>query len=129
MKMEVGFPGGVAVTAAFKGFSVLTDQPKDAGGGESAPSPFELFLASLATCAGFFALRFCQSRRLPTEGLGVELEPDWDAAAHRLAKVRIAVKLPAGFPEKYRGAIQKAVDQCSVKRVLQDPPAFEVSAV
>lgn len=124
---EVTFPGGVAVDTTINGHTVHTDQPAPHGAG-SGPSPFELFLASLATCAGFYALRFCQERRIATEGLRVTLETERDAANPKhLARVRIAITTPDGFPEKYREAIVRAVDQCAVKRTIIEPPAFEVT--
>jgi len=127
--MEITFPGGVAVEARFEKFCVSTDQPVAFGGGGAAPAPFDLFLASLGTCAGLFALRFCQERQLPTEGLKLTLETERDAEKHRLSKVRLAIHLPAGFPEKYQGAIIRATNQCSVKRAIIDPPEFDVVAI
>ena len=124
--MEITFPGGVAVEARHKGFTVRTDQPESQGGGNTAPSPFDLFLVSLGTCAGFFALRFCQQRQIDTAGLRLTLESTRDEAAHRLETVRIVLHLPAGFPAKYHAAILKATDQCAVKRAIDDPPRFEV---
>jgi ribosomal protein S12 methylthiotransferase accessory factor len=124
--VEIAFPGGVAVEARFKGFTVRTDQPLAAGGEGSAPSPFDLFLASLGTCAGFFALRFCQQRGIETTGLRLNLESTRDEANHRLDLVRIVLTLPPGFPDKYHAAILKATDQCAVKRAIDDPPRFEV---
>lgn len=124
--MEITFPGGVAVAARHNDFTILTDQPAASGGANSAPSPFDLFLASLGTCAGFFALRFCQQRELDTTGLRLTLTTERDDAAHRLTLVRIVLDLPAGFPEKYHAAILKATDQCAVKRAIDHPPRFEV---
>ena len=124
--MEITFPGGVAVAARHQDFTILTDQPATSGGGNSAPSPFDLFLASLGTCAGFFALRFCQQRSLDTTGLRLTLTTERDETAHRLSLVRIELYLPPAFPEKYRAAILKATEQCAVKRALDDPPRFEV---
>lgn len=124
--MEIDFPGGVAVAAHFKGFTVRTDQPVSAGGAGSDPSPFDLFLASLGTCAGFFALRFCQQRSIPSDGLRLNLESARDTDGHKLTLVRIVLTLPDGFPEKYRDAILRATDQCAVKRAIDDPPRFEV---
>lgn len=129
MSMDIRFPGGVAVTAHHKGFTISTDQPGANGGANSAPSPFDLFLASLGTCAGFFALRFCQQRDLDTTGLRLTLDTEHDPEVHRIAKARIAIHLPEGFPEKYRKAILRSVDQCSVKRHILEPPAFEVVTV
>jgi putative redox protein len=127
--MDVSFPGGLAVEARHHGFVIRTDQPPDVGGGGSAPSPFDLFLASLGTCAGLYALRFCQERRIPTEGLGVTLATVRDPERKRLSTVRIELRLPDGFPEKYRTAILRAVDQCAVKKHVVDAPAFEVETV
>ncbi|PLX93761.1 MAG: osmotically inducible protein OsmC [Desulfuromonas sp.] len=124
--MEITFPGGVAVSASFNGYTVNTDQSKAAGGDGSAPSPFDLFLASLGTCAGFFALRFCQQRQIDTAGLSLSLNAERDPQRHRLSKVSMTLHLPEGFPEKYHTAILKATDRCAVKRAIEDPPEFSV---
>ncbi len=125
MEMEITFPGGVAVDAGFGGFTVRTDQPVEDGGEGSAPSPFSLFLASLGTCAGYYALRFCQERGIDTGGLRLTLRAEKGAGPKRLEKIRLSIRLPEGFPDKYRRSIVKATDICSVKRVIQDPPEFE----
>ena len=125
--MTVSFPGGVAVDATYKGLSVHTDQPESAGGANTALSPFDLFLASIATCMGFYALRFCQERSIVTDGLGVTLEPVRDGDTKKLTALRVDLRLPAEFPEKYRGAIERAVDQCAVKKALFDPPRVELA--
>jgi len=129
MSMIVSFPGGVAVTARYKGFEIRTDQPEGSGGGNSAPSPFDLFVASLGTCAGFYALRFCQQRQLATEGLELTVDIDRNPESKRLDQVAIRLHLPAGFPDKYRAAIIRATDQCAVKQALLDPPEISVTAV
>jgi putative redox protein len=128
LEIQVHFPGGKRVQAEFKGHTVLTDQPVPAGGEDAAPSPYDLFLASLATCAGFFALNFCQSRGLPTDGLAVRQVDTWDGENRRLARVDLEVVAPHGFPEKYLEALRRAVEGCKVKRVVSDPPEFGVTA-
>ena len=126
MNIAVSFPGGVAVDAHVGGHVVRTDQPRPHGG-DSAPAPFDLFLASIATCMGFYALRFCQERGIPTESLGLSLETVRDDSRKRLSAIRAALTLPLGFPEKYEDAIRRAVDQCAVKKHLAEPPAFELT--
>lgn len=127
--MEITFPGGVQVNAQFKGFEVATDQPEVNGGQNSAPAPFDFFLASLGTCAGFFALRFCQQRDLTTTGLRLTLNSKRNRETKRLDRVEISLYLPEDFPEKYRSAILRATDQCAVKKALIDPPEIEVVTV
>lgn len=128
MSMQISFPGGVAVNASFKGFEVKTDQPAANGGENSAPSPFDLFLVSLGTCAGFFALRFCQQRELPTDGMSLSLDTERNPDSKKLEKVAVQLNLPTGFPDKYKKAILRATDQCAVKQALIDPPEIIVSA-
>lgn len=129
MKMQIGFPGGAAVQADFSGFAVLTDQAPEHGGAGAAPEPFQLFLASLGTCAGLYALRFCQERGIATAGLGLTLTTEQDPERRRLAAIRLEIRLPEGFPEKYRAAIVRAADQCAVKRHILEPPRFEIEAL
>ena len=125
--LTVSFPGGVAVDATYDGHTVRTDQPVQAGGNASAMSPFDLFFASIATCMGFYALRFCQERGLSSEGLRLTLEPVREENGKRVTLVRIAVQLPAGFPEKYKPAIERAIDHCAVKSHIVDPPRFQLA--
>ena len=127
--VTISFPGGVAVDATYKGHSIHTDQPIAAGGDDSAMSPFDLFFASIATCMGFYALLFCRQRSIPTEGLGLTLEPIRDEQSKRVEVVRISLELPFGFPEKYRAAIERAVDHCAVKKHILEPPRFELSVL
>ena len=125
--MEILFPRGLEVEAHDKGFTILTDQPVKGGGAGSAPSPFDLFLASIGTCAGLYALRFCQQRNLDAGGLALSLTPENDGEGKRVSRIRIEITLPAAFPAKYRDAILRAVDQCKVKRHILEPPRFEVT--
>jgi putative redox protein len=127
MDMKIGFPGGLGVTARFNGFTVETDQGRESGGAGAAPEPFDLFLASIGTCAGFYALRFCQERGIDPDGLDLALTTERDPERKRLRAIRLELHLPAAFPEKYRAAIVRAVDQCTVKRQVLEPPRFEVA--
>jgi ribosomal protein S12 methylthiotransferase accessory factor len=126
MRYDVAFPGGVAVEASAKGHTIRTDQPAPFGA-DSAPAPFDLFIASIATCMGYYALRFCQERGIPTEGLGLSVETVRDPEKKRLSTIKASLAVPSGFPDKYREAIQRAVDQCAVKKHMVEPPAFELT--
>ena len=129
MRMKIQFPGKLAVQADYKGMTIATDQPSEYGGDGAAPAPFDLFLASIGTCAGFYALRFCQERKLSTEGLGLDLVTELDPATRKIATIRLELQLPEDFPEKYREAILRAVDQCAVKRHVVEPPRFELTVI
>ncbi|MCX6558950.1 MAG: OsmC family protein [Candidatus Aminicenantes bacterium] len=124
----VTLPGGSRVEARLRGFSILTDQPVHAGGENAAPSPFDLFLASLATCAGYYVLAFCQERKIPTEGITLVQRMERGPKSKLIEMVRIEIHLPAGFPAKYKEAVIKAADKCAVKAHLAFPPDFEITS-
>jgi ribosomal protein S12 methylthiotransferase accessory factor len=126
MEMTIRFPGNKKVSAEFDGYTVLTDQPKEAGGDDSAPAPFDLFLASLGACAGLFALSFCRKRDLSTEGLELTQTAEWDEAAHRVTRIVLKIRLPRGFPDKYKDALVSTANLCTVKKHILNPPAFEI---
>ena len=127
VEIEVSFPKNVAVEANIRGFVLTTDQPEKSGGDNSGPTPFELFTSSIATCAGFFAVKFCRSRNIDTTGMSLKMSYDWDKELKRYPKMVIDLTLPEGFPGKYRGAIIKAMDLCVVKKHILEPPEFEIS--
>jgi len=126
MRIEVTFPGEKRVDASFEGFVVRTDQPEPWGGG-TAPAPFDMFLASLATCAGIYVVSFCQQRGIPEEGLKLVQDTLRDPDTKALKEVQLKIVLPDGFPEKYHGAIMRAAEQCAVKRLMDAPPSFTVT--
>jgi putative redox protein len=125
-ELKVVFGDNYKIDVAYKGFSVKTDQPVRDGGDGTAPSPFDYFLVSLAACAGYYALAFCKERQISTEGLGVTMTTLRGEASKMIDKITVAVDLPRGFPEKYRLALTKAVDHCTVKAHIQRAPQFEI---
>lgn len=129
MDMKVYFPGNKRVYADYKGFTIETDQPAHGGGDDSAPAPFDLFMASIGTCAGIFMLGFMQQRNIPTEDAGITLHTERDPETKLIGKITLDLHLPPEFPEKYKDAVINAVELCTVKRHLHQPPAFAVNAL
>ena len=129
MDMKVYFPGGKRVYADYGGFTIETDQPARGGGDDSAPAPFDLFLASIGTCAGIYALGFMQQRDIDPTGSKITMRMHHDPAAGLISKIDLELQLPAEFPEKYRSAVISAMNLCAVKKHLHQPPEFEVTTV
>jgi ribosomal protein S12 methylthiotransferase accessory factor len=127
-EMTITFPGGQRVDAEWAGFSFRTDQPVAQGGRGSAPSPFQWFLASLGTCAGFYALAFCAQRGIPTDGIRL-VQRLLPKPGGGIAKIEVEIQVPPSFPEKYLTAIAHAASACAVKKAIESPPAFAVTAV
>jgi putative redox protein len=126
MELTISFSGGKRVDAKVNGFVIRTDQSPEGGGEGSAPEPFTYFLSSIGTCAGIYVLGFCQARNIPTEGISLTQHAEFDSEKHRLSRVKLDIHLPAGFPEKYKDAVRRAADLCTVKRTMLDPPEFAI---
>ena len=122
--IDVQFPGGKRVDVRVGEFLIKTDQSLKYGGGASAPEPFALFLASIASCAGIFALGFCQKRELSTEGLDLKMVCERDEKNIMIVRMTLKLTLPEGFPDKYREGIVRAMDLCAVKKHIQEAPEF-----
>jgi len=125
-ELKVVFGDKYRIDVDYKGFTVKTDQPVRDGGDGTAPAPFDYFLASLAACAGYYALAFCKERKIPVEGLAMTMTAEKGEASRLIEKITINVDLPPGFPEKYRVAVVKAIDHCTVKANILQAPRFEV---
>jgi len=126
MDMKITFPGGKKVNADYNGFTHETDQPVDSGGDETAPAPFDLFLASMGTCAGIYVLGFFQQRNLETEGLSITQSMNYNSEKRLIDSVNLTIHLPATFPEKYKKSLIHVAKLCAVKKHLESPPIFNV---
>lgn len=123
--IKVTFPGGKKISTEVGGFTVVTDQSLAAGGDNSAPSPFDLFLASFASCTGITILSFCQNKGIDTADLKMELKLEKNDKGD-IVKIVTEVTRPKDFPEKYMGAIEHISKSCKVKRHIENPPEFEI---
>lgn len=129
MEITVKFPGNRRVVAELRGFTIETDQPEKAGGDNAAPTPFEHFLASIATCSGVYVLDFCRNRGIPLDDVRVVEKVVRNPETHMVSDIAISIEVPSDFPDKYRDSIIRAVDLCAVKKHLFAPPRFEIEVV
>ena len=128
MDMKVIFPGGKKVDAIYDGITVKTDQPESNGGAGEAPSPYDMFFASIATCIGYYILSFCHKREISTDQIEIALRMEKNDDTGLIGNMAFDIQLPADFPTKYRKAITKAADECKVKMHLENPPSIEITA-
>lgn len=127
--MKITFEGKKKIIADFNGHRIVTDQPVRAGGDGSAPAPFDLFLASIGTCAGIYVKSFCDQRGISTEGISLEQEMKYNSETHLISELEIRIILPESFPDKYKDAVVNSANLCAVKRHLHNPPAMSVVTV
>ena len=124
--MEITFDGGKVITAHLHGHTIRTDQTVEGGGSNSAPSPFELFLASIGTCAGIYVKSFCDNRKLPTDNIKIIQSAEYDKESGLPVNIKLDIKLPADFPEKYIASLVHVAELCKVKKTIANPPVFQI---
>jgi ribosomal protein S12 methylthiotransferase accessory factor len=124
--MEITFDGGKVVTAHSHGHIIKTDQPVSGGGQNTAPSPFELFLAAIGTCAGIYVKSFCDNRSIPTQNIKIVQTTEYNEETGLPTNIKLDINLPSDFPEKYKDAVISVAELCKVKKSMAAPPVFQV---
>jgi putative redox protein len=124
--MEVTFDGGKVITAHLNDHIIKTDQSLKSGGQNSAPAPYDLFLASIGTCAGIYVKSFCDQREIPSENIRIIQTVKFDSLTRLPDTIKLEIQLPADFPEKYKTAVINAAELCAVKKTINNPPKFEI---
>jgi ribosomal protein S12 methylthiotransferase accessory factor len=125
-QMEITFIGGKVVTAKVDNHIILTDQPLDNGGTNSAPAPFDLYLAAIGTCAGIYVKSFCDRRDISSKNISIQQSVEYDDKTNLPKNIKLDIKLPEDFPEKYKDAVISAADLCAVKKSIYNPPEFQI---
>ncbi len=126
MEMLITLEGRATVRAHYNDQVITTDQPQPTGD-NSAPAPFDLFLASIGTCAGFYVKSFCAQRGIPADRIRIIQKFDFNPEKHLITGINLDIQLPPDFPGKYASAVVRAAELCTVKRHLHEPPVVTVS--
>jgi uncharacterized OsmC-like protein len=106
---------------------IHVDQPAEAGGSDAAPTPVELFVASLASCVGVYVRRYLARHGLPAEGLSVAAEFDMADRPARVGQVHVSIDVPHGVPDERRDALLAVASHCTVHNTLEDPPDVRIA--
>ncbi|MFC0269655.1 OsmC domain/YcaO domain-containing protein [Kushneria aurantia] len=129
MEIKVNFLENQRLEAKFDDFSVITDQPIRYKGDGSAPGPFDYFLASSVLCAAHFIRVYCSARDIPTDNIRLSQNNIVDPENRYNQVFKIQVELPEGLSDRDRTGILRSAERCTVKRVVQNDPAFQIEAV
>ncbi|GEN24379.1 protein involved in RimO-mediated beta-methylthiolation of ribosomal protein S12 YcaO [Halomonas cupida] len=129
MEIKVNFLDNLRLEASFDDFTVITDQPIRYKGDGSAPSPFDYFLASSALCAAYFVKVYCVARNIPTENIRLSQNNIVDPENRYNQIFRIQVELPEDLSDKDRQGILRSIERCTVKKVVQTGPEFQIETV
>lgn len=125
--LEVRHEHGDRFTIRVRGHEVVVDQPLDAGGSDTGPTPTEMFVGGLAACVGFFAVRYLRRHDLPTAGLAVScaFTMTRDRPA-RVTDIAVRVAIPPDLPAARRIALQRVVEHCTVHESITNEPTITI---
>lgn len=129
MQINVRFLENLKVEALFDDYSLVADQPIRYKGNGTAPGPFDYFLASSAMCAAYFVKVYCLARNIPTEDIRLTQNNIVDPENRYKQIFNIQVELPESISEHDREGILKSIDRCTVKKVIQQCPEFNIETV
>jgi uncharacterized OsmC-like protein len=126
---SVRFRGGVSFEVDARGHKLLCDQPDDAGGADAGMTPPELMLASVGTCAGYYAVQYLKIRNLPLDGLNVKVTAEKAMQPARIGTIRIDVEAPGAEDPKHREGLVRAVEKCLIHNTLKHSAEIAVSVL
>ena len=127
MEVIVNHRCGVQFEANARGHQIVCDQPLDNGGADAGMSPPEFLLASLGTCAAFYAAQYLRARSLPADGLQVRVSAEKAMGPARLAAFHIEVRAPGLADDKHREGALRAVKACLIHNTLLQPSTIDIA--
>jgi len=126
MEVRITQVNGVKFSVQARAHTILCDQPPDNGGTDAGMTPPEFLLASLGTCAAFYAAEYLRARNLSNSGVEVSVEAEKLKSPARLGKFRVRVDSPVDLTPEQREGLMRSVEHCLVKNTLLNPPTIEV---
>ncbi len=126
MEVKVTHLDQVKFAIHSRSHSILCDQPQDNGGTDSGMTPPELLLASLGSCAAFYAVQYLRTRNLDDQGVEVSVTAEKLKQPSRLGNFRIHVSCPTALTEEQEQGLMRSVHHCLVHTTLLNPPEIQI---
>ncbi len=127
MEVKVSHLGQVKFEIKSRSHTILCDQPAENGGEDTAMTPPELMLASLGSCAAFYAVQYLKTRELATSGVEVSVTAEKLKTPARLGNFHIRVNCPVALSEEHREGLMRSVHHCLIHNTLLAPPAIDIA--
>lgn len=126
MEITATHLGGSKFEVAARSHRIVCDQPEDNGGADEGMTPPELLLASLATCAGYYAAEYLKARSLKAHRLTVRVNAEKAKQPARLGSFQIEVLAP-GLEGRHEEGLLRAVKACLIHNTLLGRPEIRVT--
>jgi putative redox protein len=123
MKATASREGGFRHTVRIRGHELGVDEPVEAGGSDTDPSPQELLAASLASCTAV-TMEMYAARKGWDIG-GVEVACDYTPADRGCpTRFNLTLRVPDGLTDEQVERLQVIAAKCPVHRTLEGEAMF-----
>jgi putative redox protein len=126
MEVLVEHLGAVQFEIKARQHRIESDQPVENGGFDEGMTPPELLLASLGSCAGFYAAQYLKKHKLASQGTLVRVTAEKAKDPARLENFQIEIDLPGPFSDEHRAGVEQSVQHCLIHNTLLHPPKISV---
>ena len=126
MEVLVEHLGAVQFEIRARQHMLISDQSVENKGYDEGMTPPELFLASLGSCAAFYAVDYLKRNELSQEGCRVRVTADKTKAPTRLDNFHIEVEIPDSLTADQVRGVDEAVHRCLIHNTLLHPPKMDV---
>jgi uncharacterized OsmC-like protein len=127
LETKITYLDGVRFQIEARGHEIVSDQPPENGGTDRGMTPPELLLASLGSCAAYYAAEYLRARNLPSAGLTASVTAEKGQKPARIANLRINLSIRELNDQRHRDGILRAVKNCLVHNTLLHAPAIEIA--
>jgi putative redox protein len=122
MEVTINYEGKEQFQVKARSHTILSDQPHKNGGDDTGMTPTEIFLASLGSCAGFYAVKYLQTREIDATGLKIDVSAEKATHPLRLEEIAIHLSLPTSLDDLHYAGVEKAMQSCLIHNTLTHPP-------
>jgi uncharacterized OsmC-like protein len=126
MEVKVKHVGKTRFQIQARQHVIECDQPMENGGDDAAMTPPEIFLASLGSCAAFYAALFLSSRKLADHGLQVSVEAEKLRDPARLGNFIVKVESPVHLTADQTLAMERSVHHCLIHQTMLQPAKIAI---
>lgn len=126
MEVKITHLDKVKFSIQSRSHTVFCDQPAENGGEDTGMTPPEFLLASLGSCAAFYAVEYLRTRNLAQSGVEVSVTADKLKQPARLGNFRVHVVCPVSLTEEQTAGLMRSVHHCLVHNTLLTPPEIKI---
>jgi len=126
MEVKITHLDRVKFAIQSRSHTILCDQPAENGGEDSGMTPPELLLASLGSCAAFYAAQYLRTRNLAETGVEVTVTAEKLKQPARVGNFRVHVACPVSLTEEQTEGLMRSVHHCLIHNTLLTPPEIAI---